>query len=136
VGLSKVFSPEGVRGYVDALTNKPSPTSTSTSGSGGGSPRLVTPIGVAQFPPNSVADFFLLLAVINISIGLFNLFPVLPFDGGHVVIATYEAVRSRKGKRYYADVRKMFPVSYAVMGVFLFFVVGSLWLDVFRPVGS
>jgi hypothetical protein len=30
----------------------------------------------------------------------------------------------------------MFPVSYAVMGVFLFFVVGSLWLDVFRPVGS
>ena len=91
---------------------------------------------MAQFHPNSVADFFLLLAVINISIGLFNLFPVLPFDGGHVVIATYEAVRSRKGKRYYADVRKMFPVSYAVMGVFLFFVVGSLWLDVFRPVGS
>jgi len=135
VGLSKVFSPEGVRGYVDALTNQPA-SNTSTSGSGGGSPRLVTPIGVAQFHPNSIADFFLLLAVINISIGLFNLFPVLPFDGGHVVIATYEAVRSRRGKRYYADVRKMFPVSYAVMGVFLFFVVGSLWLDVFRPVGS
>jgi membrane-associated protease RseP (regulator of RpoE activity) len=136
VGLSKVFSPEGVRGYLDALTNKPSSSSTSTSGNGGASPRLVTPIGVAQFHPNSVADFFLLLAVINISIGLFNLFPVLPFDGGHVVIASYEAVRSRRGKRYYADVRKMFPVSYAVMGVFLFFVVGSLWLDVFRPVGS
>ncbi len=136
VGLSKVFSPEGVRGYVDALTNKPTDSSSSTTGNGTPSPRLVTPIGVAQFHPNSVADFFLLLAVINISIGLFNLFPVLPFDGGHVVIATYEAVRSRKGRRYYADVRKMFPVSYAVMGVFLFFVVGSLWLDVFRPVGS
>ena len=79
------------------------------------------------------ADFFLLLAVINISLGLFNLFPLLPFDGGHVVIATYEAVRSRRGKRYYADVRKLFPVTYAVMVVFLFFVVGSLWLDVFRP---
>jgi len=136
VGLSKVFSPQGVRGYVDALTNKPTESSTPGSSGTGASPRLVTPIGVAQFHPNSVADFFLLLAVINISIGLFNLFPVLPFDGGHVVIATYEAVRSRKGKRYYADVRKMFPVSYAVMGVFLFFVVGSLWLDVFRPVGS
>jgi membrane-associated protease RseP (regulator of RpoE activity) len=136
VGLSKVFSPEGVRGYVDALTNKPTVSSSSSSGNGTPSPRLVTPIGVAQFHPNSLADFFLLLAVINISIGLFNLFPVLPFDGGHVVIATYEAVRSRKGRRYYADVRKMFPVSYAVMGVFLFFVVGSLWLDVFRPVGS
>jgi len=135
VGLSKVFSPDGVRGYVDALTNKTT-TSTSSAATGGPSPRLVTPIGVAQVKPNGIADFFLLLAVINISIGLFNLFPVLPFDGGHVVIATYEAIRSRRGRRYYADVRKMFPVSYAVMGVFLFFVIGSLWLDVFRPVGS
>jgi membrane-associated protease RseP (regulator of RpoE activity) len=135
VGLSKVFSPDGVRGYVDALTNKTT-ASTSSASTGGPSPRLVTPIGVAQVKPNGIADFFLLLAVINISIGLFNLFPVLPFDGGHVVIATYEAIRSRRGRRYYADVRKMFPVSYAVMGVFLFFVIGSLWLDVFRPVGS
>ena len=135
VGLSKVFSPEGVRGYVDALTNKPSAASAG-AGTGDPSPRLVTPIGVAQLRPNGVADFLLLLAIINISIGLFNLFPVLPFDGGHVVIATYEAARSRRGKRYYADIRKMFPVSYAVMGVFLFFVVGSLWLDVFRPVGG
>jgi membrane-associated protease RseP (regulator of RpoE activity) len=136
VGLSKVFSPEGVRGYFDALTNKPADANGSSTGTGTGSPRLVTPIGVAQIHPNGIADFLLLLAVINISIGLFNLFPVLPFDGGHVVIATYEAIRSRRGRRYYADVRKMFPVSYAVMGVFLFFIVGSLWLDVFRPVGS
>ena len=105
-----MFSPEGVRGYLDALTNKPSAT-TSGNGTGDPSPRLVTPIGVAQFRPNGVADFLLLLAVINISIGLFNLFPVLPFDGGHVVIATYEAARSRRGKRYYADIRKMFPVA-------------------------
>ena len=136
VGLSKVFSPEGVRGYVNALTNQPAESSNTSAGNGAPAPRLVTPIGVAQFQPDRVADFFLLLAVINISIGLFNLFPVLPFDGGHVVIATYEAIRSRKGKRYYADVRKMFPVSYAVMGVFLFFVIGSIWLDVFRPIGS
>ena len=35
--------------------------------------------------------------LINISIGLFNLFPVLPFDGGHVVIATYEQEKQPNG---------------------------------------
>jgi len=134
VGLSKVFSPNGVRSYIDDLTNKPAASGAAATSSG--NTRLVTPIGVARLHPNSVADFLLLLAVINISIGLFNLFPVLPFDGGHVVIATYEAVRSRKGRRYHADIRKMFPVSYAIMGVFLFFIVGSLWLDIVRPVGG
>jgi membrane-associated protease RseP (regulator of RpoE activity) len=137
VGLSKVFSPNGVHNYIDQLTNKPTSTSGGTTASSNpDSTRLVTPIGVARLHPNSVADFLLLLAVVNISIGLFNLFPVLPFDGGHVVIATYEAIRSRKGRRYHADIRKMFPVSYAIMGIFLFFVVGSLWLDIVRPVGG
>jgi len=136
VCLTKVFSPNGVRNYIDQLTNKPAATGSATASSNPDSTRLVTPIGVARLHPNSVADFLLLLAVVNISIGLFNLFPVLPFDGGHVVIATYEAVRSRKGRRYHADIRKMFPVSYAIMGIFLFFVVGSLWLDIVRPVGG
>jgi membrane-associated protease RseP (regulator of RpoE activity) len=136
VGLSKVFSPNGVRNYIDQLTNKPATSGNGPAASNPDSTRLVTPIGVARLHPNSVADFLLLLAVVNISIGLFNLFPVLPFDGGHVVIATYEAIRSRKGRRYHADIRKMFPVSYAIMGLFLFFVVGSLWLDIVRPVGG
>src|SRR5262245_3422047 len=96
VGLTEVFSPNGVRDYVDALTNKPA------SGSGGSNNRLVTVVGVTQLAEraahNGIADLLILLAVINISIGLFNLIPLLPFDGGHVAIATYEAIRSRKGK--------------------------------------
>ena len=35
----------------------------------------------------------MLLALINIFLGLLNLLPLLPFDGGHVAIATYEAIR-------------------------------------------
>jgi membrane-associated protease RseP (regulator of RpoE activity) len=133
VGLAKVFSPSGIRGYVDELTDK-------GSGTGTGGNRLVTIVGVPrlaeQAAHNGIADLLFLLAVVNISIGLFNLIPLLPFDGGHVAIATYEAVRSRKGRRYHADITKMLPVSYAVLAVFLLFFVGSLYLDIARPVGG
>jgi membrane-associated protease RseP (regulator of RpoE activity) len=76
------------------------------------------------------------VAVFNIFIGIFNLLPVLPFDGGHVVIATYEAIRSRKGKRYYADVTKMIPVAMTVVALLSVLFLGSLYLDVFDPVGG
>ena len=48
--------------------------------------------------------------VINIFVGIFNLLPMLPLDGGHVAIAVYEAVRSPHGaSRYHADVTKLHP---------------------------
>ena len=68
-----------------------------------------------------------LLAVLNVFVGVFNMFPLLPLDGGHAAIATYERVRERDGQRYYADVSKMMPFAMAVMTVLMFlFVVGSL----------
>ena len=54
------------------------------------------------------------MAAINIFVGLINLIPLLPFDGGHIAIATYEAIRSRPGKPYRADITKLLPLSYAV----------------------
>jgi membrane-associated protease RseP (regulator of RpoE activity) len=80
--------------------------------------------------------FLELVAVFNIFIGIFNLLPVLPFDGGHVVIATYEAIRSRKGKRYYADVTKMIPVAMTVMALLAVLFLGSLYLDIADPIGG
>ena len=42
------------------------------------------------------------------------MFPLLPFDGGHAAIATYERLRSRRGQApYRADVAKMIPVAMA-----------------------
>jgi membrane-associated protease RseP (regulator of RpoE activity) len=134
-GLAKVFSPSGIRGYVDALTNKPT-----TSGSGGGDNRLVTVVGVPrlaeQAAHNGIADLLILLAVINISLGLLNMIPLLPFDGGHVAIATYEAIRSRRGKRYYADITKMLPASYIALAAIALVVMGSLYLDIAKPIGG
>ena len=112
VGLGQVFSPSGVRGYVDLLTNNPAADPNQ---------RLLSPVGAVKVGTEVARQDFgsllLLLAVINILIGLFNLIPLLPFDGGHIVIATYEAVRSRKGKPYCADITKLLPVSYGVLAV-------------------
>lgn len=133
-GLAKVFSPSGIRGYIDDLTNKPS------SGSGSGDNRLVTVVGVPRLVEQSAATGFanvlLLLAIINISLGLLNMIPLLPFDGGHVAIATYEAIRSRRGKRYYADITKMLPASYIALAALALVVIGSLYLDIAKPVGG
>jgi len=37
--------------------------------------------------------FFFLLASLNFFIGVFNLLPLLPLDGGHIAVVWYERVR-------------------------------------------
>lgn len=76
-----------------------------------------------------------LLAVLNVFVGVFNMLPLLPLDGGHAAIATYERLRERDGRRYHADVAKMMPLAMAVMTVLLFLFVSGLYLDITDPVG-
>ncbi len=77
-----------------------------------------------------------LLAVLNVFVGVFNMFPLLPLDGGHALIAIYERVREgiRGSKdRYFADVERLMPFAMAVV-VFLFmFMFAGLYLDIARP---
>lgn len=77
----------------------------------------------------------LLLASVNVFVGIFNMFPLLPFDGGHAAIATYERIRSRRGKRYVADISKMVPVATGVVGLLAVLLLTGLWLDITRPLG-
>jgi membrane-associated protease RseP (regulator of RpoE activity) len=74
-----------------------------------------------------------ILASINVFIGIFNLLPFLPFDGGHAAIATYERIRSRKGHRHHADVEKMWPLTVVVITLLLFLTFTGLYLDITRP---
>jgi membrane-associated protease RseP (regulator of RpoE activity) len=75
-----------------------------------------------------------MLAFINIFVGIFNLVPLLPLDGGHAAIATYERLRSRNGRRYQMDVAKLLPLTYAVVLVLGFLMMSTLLLDVVRPI--
>ena len=74
------------------------------------------------------------LVLIIISVGIINLVPMLPLDGGHVAIAVYERIRSRRGRPYHADVNKLAPIAYAFLLLLGFIVVSSLYLDITHPV--
>jgi membrane-associated protease RseP (regulator of RpoE activity) len=65
--------------------------------------------------------FVLLLALLNFFVGVFNLLPLLPLDGGHIAVNLYErvrdVVRERLGKP------KMPPVDYTRLLPLTYFVI-------------
>ncbi len=101
--------------------------------------RLVSVFGVARAGADAagsdMAQVLLLLAIVNLSIGIINLLPLLPFDGGHIAVAVYERIRSRRGRRHMADVSRLLPLTYAVVLVLGLIMVSSVYLDIVDPVG-
>ncbi|MEY2968042.1 MAG: hypothetical protein RIQ64_669 [Actinomycetota bacterium] len=100
--------------------------------------RPTTVVGASQIggqlgDSEGLKGVLLLLASVNVFVGVFNLFPLLPFDGGHAAIATYERVRSRTGMRYRADVNKMIPFTTVVLGLLAFLLFAGLYLDITNP---
>jgi membrane-associated protease RseP (regulator of RpoE activity) len=81
-------------------------------------------------------EVLLLLFSINVFVGLFNLFPMLPLDGGHVAIAVYEKARSRRGRRYHVDVAKLLPATYLVFLVLVVLGVTAIYMDVTHPLAN
>lgn len=96
--------------------------------------RFVSPVGVVRLLHTAAGDglptVLYLIAVINLSLGIFNMIPLLPLDGGHVAIALYEGARSRRKRRYHADVRKLLPLFYLAIVAIAFLGVSSLFLDI------
>ena len=80
------------------------------------------------------ADFLEVMVVINVFIGLLNLLPMLPLDGGHVVIAVYERIRSRRGRPYHADVAKLTPSLTRSCCFLAFVVLSAFYLDITHPI--
>jgi membrane-associated protease RseP (regulator of RpoE activity) len=102
------------------------------------STRPTTVVGITQFSgtvgeTEGFIGVLYLLAVLNVFVGVFNMFPLLPLDGGHAAIATYERVRERGGRRYFADVSKLMPFAMGVIIVLLALFMSGLYLDVTQP---
>jgi membrane-associated protease RseP (regulator of RpoE activity) len=57
-----------------------------------------------------------------------------PLDGGHAAVAIYERIRSRRGRRYHADMAKLLPLTYAVVLGLVMLGVASLYLDIVNPI--
>ena len=84
--------------------------------------------------------FLALLGGLNVFIGVFNLFPLLPLDGGHVAIAWFEKVRSWLAVRRglpdpgRVDYNKLMPLTYVVLLVFGGVTLLTLTADVVNPI--
>ena len=66
----------------------------------------------------------LLLIAINLVFAILNMLPMIPLDGGHVAVAAYEWIRTKKGEPYYrADITKLFPVAAVFIALLLAFVL-------------
>ena len=82
----------------------------------------------------------LLLAGLNLFLGMLNLVPLLPLDGGQMAGALYEALRRgvakvlRRPDPGFVDVAKLLPLGYVMAGVILVASVVLIYADIVAPV--
>jgi membrane-associated protease RseP (regulator of RpoE activity) len=87
-----------------------------------------------------VSFILLLIASLNIFVGVFNLLPLLPMDGGHIAVVLWEMVRRRFARLRglpdpgLVDYRKLIPVSAAVFVVLVAFGSVLILADIVNPV--
>ena len=87
-----------------------------------------------------VATFLLIIASLNIFVGVFNLLPLLPLDGGHMAIAIVDGIRRFNAKRRKLspppaiDVEKLLPLTLAVFGLLAVLSLLLLAADIFNPI--
>ena len=101
--------------------------------------RPVSLVGAVQIGASdqlSGSERMQLFVAFNIFIGVFNLLPFLPLDGGHIAIATYERIREgSSGRRHIIDTSRLLPITYAVVAFLAFFGLGAIYLDIANPLG-
>jgi membrane-associated protease RseP (regulator of RpoE activity) len=93
-----------------------------------------------QPPAQEVSAFLSLLALVNISLFLFNLLPIPPLDGGQIFPAVWEAIRRRfamlRGRPDPGpvDAAKLMPVAMTVAVIFIGWSALVFVADIINPV--
>lgn len=82
-----------------------------------------------------------ILAALNISLFVFNLIPLLPLDGGHVIGAVWEWVKRgwfavfRRGKTAKpVDMARLMPLTFGVVSVLIAMEILLAYADIVKPV--
>ncbi len=100
--------------------------------------RVLSVYGVArigaEMASEGATNVLLLLTLVNVFLGVFNLLPFPPLDGGHVAVATYERLRSVGGRHHQADASRLMPLTYAVALLLLLIGGVALVRDIIDPV--
>ncbi len=148
VPAAVAFSGDLIGATWDALIALPSKVGKLWTAVTGGERDPDTPISVygasvlgGEAVDHGYWDVFLLLLIsVNFFLGAFNLVPLLPLDGGHMLIALYEKarniVRRLLGKTAAGpvDYYRLLPLTYAVVVVMGAFMVLTLTADIINPI--
>lgn len=84
--------------------------------------------------------FLFLLAAFNLFVGVFNLLPLLPLDGGHIAVNLYEAARNAVRRAFGhpngppVDYTRLMPLTYLVALVFIGVSVLTITADIIHPI--
>jgi len=132
-GVLQVFAPHNIAQLYHDVTNGKAASTASSTGQ-----RPISGIGIVQLTVDSAkagwGPFLGIFVSLNVFIGIFNIFPILPLDGGHVAIATYERLRSRRGKPYRADASKLTPFILVFVTALALLFLATAYLDITHPI--
>lgn len=132
--LGRVFGPDGLGSIFAQVTGEEERDNTGA----------ISLVGVAQAAgsTSNLGPLFLffLLASVNVFVGIFNLLPLPPLDGGHLAVLGVErgvnAVRSRTGREpdFHVDPSAVAAVAVPVLVVLSTLGLALIWLDIVNPV--
>jgi len=129
-GIGRLFSPDGLERYSKNFTGD-----APKQGSPASNERPRSIVGIVDIGGDLVGgnvwSLLFLLGAINLIVALFNLIPLLPFDGGHAAVVIYEQAASKvRGREVRVDFRKLVPVTALVLVVFLTLGLSAMFLDI------
>ncbi|MGW5383055.1 M50 family metallopeptidase [Nocardia sp. NPDC003963] len=97
-------------------------------------------LGGESFEAGMWGWFILLLASLNFFLGVFNLLPLLPLDGGHIAVVLFEKIRNTvRGLRGLppggpVDYLKLLPITYAAVVLGGAYMLLTLAADIVNPI--
>ncbi|WP_255557320.1 RIP metalloprotease [Paeniglutamicibacter sp. Y32M11] len=89
---------------------------------------------------DKAASLISLIGGLNIALFVFNLIPLLPLDGGHIIGALFESVRRFFAKLFRrpdpgpVDIAKMLPLTYVVAVAMMLMGAVLIYADIVKPV--
>jgi membrane-associated protease RseP (regulator of RpoE activity) len=125
--ITKIYTPErDINGFVGPV----------------GAGRISGEVLASQETPGVKALSFIgIIAGLNFFVGVFNLLPLLPLDGGHIAVVWFETVRDRLrrargyvGELQRVDLTKLMPLTYVVVLAFVGLTLWILGADIVNPV--